>query len=394
MKPKEDYTPYMIAGLVLTLVAIGLVTWYMVAPELDTSPFKLAFLGEKGRLEVAAEEFEKERVSRGQKIYQDQCVSCHGTEGEGGIGPALNNKAVLKNTQDEVFFSVIRSGVPSTQMPAWSVDFGGPLTDEDVRDTVAFIRAWEPTAPEIIPIVIEPSAERGALLFASTCAVCHGENGVGTDRAPAINDLQRLASLDNEWYRSVIKNGRPAKGMPTWGTVLNPAQVDDLVALVDSWRAGRAVTAAFDITELLTAAVYSLENQDAGSAQLQVTRALLVAPPVAAEFLDSADAQLKAGDNAGALATLKLLQDQWPVGDAVNGQDLYAKRCAPCHGAEGQGGVGVVLKPNVFIQGLKNAEIIEFLKVGRPGTAMAGFKGRLTDAELADITTFLRSWQP
>jgi mono/diheme cytochrome c family protein len=394
MKREEDYTPHLGAGLALTLAAIFLVSLYWLAPDFNAAPFKLAFLGEKGRLEQAAEEFEHERVSRGQKIYQAQCSSCHGPEGEGGIGPALNNKNVLKNTQDEIFFSVIRSGVPSTQMPAWSVDYGGPLTDEDVRDAVAFIRAWEPTAPEIVPVVIEPSAERGALLFASTCAVCHGENGAGTDRAPAINDSQRLAGLDNDWYRSVIKNGRPAKGMPTWGTVLNPGQVDDLVALIESWRAGQAVTAAFDITELLNAAIYSLENQDAGSALLQVTRAMLVAPPVAAEILDSADVQLKAGDNTGALATLKLLQDQWPVGDTVNGQAVYAKRCAPCHGAEGQGGVGMMLKPNEFIQGLKNAGIIDFLKVGRTGTAMAGFKGRLTDAELADIVTFLRSWQP
>jgi len=394
MKRTEDYTPHMTVGLVLTLIALVLVSYYWLAPEMKTSPFKLAFLGEKGRLEVAAEEFTRERVSRGQKIYQAQCVSCHGTEGEGGVGPALNNKTVLKNTLDEVFYSVVRSGVPSTQMPAWSVDFGGPLTDEDVRDVVAFIRAWEPTAPEILPVVIEPSAERGALLFASTCAVCHGENGSGTDTAPAINDPQRLAGLDNEWYRAVIKNGRPAKGMPTWGTVLNPAQVDDLVALIDSWRSGRAVTAAFDITELLNAAVYSLENQDAGSAQLQVTRALMVAPPVAAEILDSADVQIKAGDTQGALATLKLLQDQWPLGDSTSGQALYAKRCAPCHGPDGQGGVGLPLHPNEFIQGLKNAELIDFLKVGRTGTAMAGFKGRLTDAELADIVSFLRTWQP
>lgn len=394
MKRTEDYTPHMMVGLALTLVAVLLLSLYWLAPEFESSPFKLDFQGEKGRLEAAAKDFLRERVHLGQKIYQAQCISCHGTEGEGGVGPALNNRSVLKNTQDDVFYSVIRSGVPGTQMPAWSVDYGGPLTDEDVRNTVAFIRAWEANAPEIIPIVIEPSAERGALLFASTCAVCHGENGVGTDKAPAVNDPQRLAVLDNDWYRGVIKNGRPAKGMPTWGTVLNPAQVDDLVALVDSWRAGRAVTAAFDITELITAAVYSLENQDAGSAQLQVTRALMVAPEVAAEILDSADVQLKAGDTSGALATLKLLQDQWPIGDATSGQELYSKKCAPCHGPEGMGGVGLALKPNEYIQGLKNAEMIEFLKVGRTGTAMAGFKGRLTDAELADIVTFLRTWQP
>ena len=101
-----------------------------------------------------------------------------------GVGTALNNKSLLKNTFDEVFFSVIRSGVPSTQMPAWSVDFGGPLTDEDIRSVVAFIRAWEPNAPEIEPVVFEPSPERGAMLFATTCEVCHGENGLGQKMNP------------------------------------------------------------------------------------------------------------------------------------------------------------------------------------------------------------------
>ena len=42
-----------------------------------------------------------------------------------------------------------------TQMPAWSVAYGGPLTDQDVRHVVAFIRSWEPTAPVIEPAVFD-----------------------------------------------------------------------------------------------------------------------------------------------------------------------------------------------------------------------------------------------
>ena len=108
---------------------------------------------------------------------------------------------------------------------------------------------------------------------------------------------------------------------------------------------------------------------------------------------------LPSGANRGAKiirsrSRVRTSESPSPIGDTVSGQALYAKRCAPCHGPEGLGGVGLALKPNEFIQGLKNAEMIEFLKVGRPGTAMASFKGRLTDAELADIVTFLRTWQP
>lgn len=380
MKREENYTVLMAVGLVLTIIAI--------------LAFAVYSFGESSRLVKAAEEFSAERVSLGSEIYQAQCVTCHGAQGEGGVGFVLNSKTLLNNTPDEVFFSLIRSGVPNTQMPAWSVDFGGPLTDEDVRNVVAFIRAWEPTAPVIEPVTFEPSPERGAVLFATTCSICHGENGKGGKEAPAINDAARLANLDANWYRQVIKNGRPAKGMPTWGTVLAPAQVDDLVALIDSWREGKTVQASFDITELLNAAIFSLQNEDAASAKLQISRAKMVAPVSAAEILSNAEAQLEADDPTGALKTLEILQAQWPMGDPANGSVIYSERCAVCHGTEGQGGVGKVLKPNEYIQGQKNADLIAFLLVGRPGTAMAGFKGRLADNELADVVTFLRSWQP
>lgn len=238
MLKDENYNRHLIVGLMLTLFILAGFTYTIFA--------------ENNRLESAAQAFDEERIHHGREIYTEQCATCHGVQGEGGVGTALNNKPLLKNTFDEVFFSVIRSGVPSTQMPAWSVDFGGPLTDEDIRSVVAFIRAWEPTAPEIEPEVFTPSPERGALLFATTCEICHGENGLGSEAGPAVNEPDRLSSLENDWYRGVIRNGRPAKGMPTWGTVLSPNQVEDLLALVDAWREGLDIDAAFNITDLLS----------------------------------------------------------------------------------------------------------------------------------------------
>ena len=77
---------------------------------------------------------------------------------------------------------------------------------------------------------------RGKTLFANVCAACHGKEGVGTDRAPALNDANKLAQFDDAWYQDTITKGRPAQGMPTWGTVLSPAQVADLLAYIDTWR--------------------------------------------------------------------------------------------------------------------------------------------------------------
>jgi mono/diheme cytochrome c family protein len=278
-------------------------------------------------------------------------------------------------------------------MPAWSVDFGGPLTDEDIRDTVALMRSWEDSAPEIEPVVFVADDTRGALLFANTCAVCHGENGLGLADAPAINDPQRLQSFSDDWYRDVIRNGRPAKGMPTWGTVLSPNQIEDLLALVDAWREGNEVLPDFEVSNLLDAAIFSLTNDDPQSASLQVDRAIQASSGISAETMRNAQSQIKQGDLAGALATVQALRENWPLGDPVNGGDLYTMHCLACHGAQGEGGIGTALKPNVFVQGLDNTALVQFLAEGRVGTAMAGFADRLTDQELADLVAWLRQWQ-
>ena len=51
------------------------------------------------------------------------------------------------------------------------------------------------------------------------------------------------------------------------------------------------------------------------------------------------------------------------------------------------------MNPNEYIQATNSADLVKFLQDGRPGTAMAGFKGRLTDEQLADVIAFLRLWQ-
>ena len=351
------------------------------------------WIGDQTRLASAAKNLLTGRVQRGQEIYTEQCIACHGVDGEGGAGPALNSRQLLKNTPDEIFFSVIRSGVPNTQMPSWSVDFGGPLTDEAIRDVVAFLRAWEPNAPDLTPQARSADPASGAVLFESTCAICHGEAGHGGKAGiPALNDPQRLAKFDDSWYRGVIANGRPAKGMPTWGTVLSPEQMDDLVALIAAWRAGERVIPSFSVTDLIERAVFALSQGDAASAQLQVERAIELTTGAGAEVLRNAAAQLKGGDMQGAQVTLQALQEQWPLSDLSAGAVAYSTQCAPCHGPQGEGGIGAALRPSPFIQEQSNALLVEFIKTGRPGTAMAGFEGRLSEAQMADVIALLRLW--
>lgn len=87
-------------------------------------------------------------VTAGRDLWEQNCASCHGPTGEGDTGiPALNAREFLEGATDEQIHHIIAAGVPGTAMAPWWVEFGGPLTDEQIRSIVAFIRSWEPTAP-------------------------------------------------------------------------------------------------------------------------------------------------------------------------------------------------------------------------------------------------------
>lgn len=87
-------------------------------------------------------------VTQGSSIWELNCASCHGLNGEGGVGPALNSMQFLQSATDEQIQLLVSVGVPGTQMSAYSLDFGGPLTTEQIKAVTEFMRSWEPNAPD------------------------------------------------------------------------------------------------------------------------------------------------------------------------------------------------------------------------------------------------------
>ena len=71
----------------------------------------------------------------GQSVYINNCATCHGSKGEGGIGPKLGGGAVASrfpNVSDEIL--VVTSGRDG--MPAWS----GRLTADEIKAVVEYTR--------------------------------------------------------------------------------------------------------------------------------------------------------------------------------------------------------------------------------------------------------------
>jgi mono/diheme cytochrome c family protein len=87
-------------------------------------------------------------AEQGEALYGFNCTSCHGLNGEGGVGPALNSEQFLQSATDEQIRLLIGVGVPGSQMGAYSQDHGGPLTSEQIKALTVFLRSWEKDAPD------------------------------------------------------------------------------------------------------------------------------------------------------------------------------------------------------------------------------------------------------
>lgn len=87
----------------------------------------------------------EEVLALGERLFTTACATCHGEEGSGGIGPALNSQQILTQKSDtQIRDTILYGGTrPNSQMPA----FGDRLTLVEIEALVQYIRAWEPTAP-------------------------------------------------------------------------------------------------------------------------------------------------------------------------------------------------------------------------------------------------------
>src|SRR5690606_25138604 len=105
-------------------------------------------LNEENRRDTAAERQLDTSIHRGADTYVQFCLECHGPEGnagEGRLGVPLNTP---QNVSDDPVVGPEREGIIRETiergrgeiMPAWAIDQGGPLNEEQVNDLVIMIR--------------------------------------------------------------------------------------------------------------------------------------------------------------------------------------------------------------------------------------------------------------
>jgi cbb3-type cytochrome c oxidase subunit III len=176
-----------------------------------------------------------------------------------------------------------------------------------------------------------------ASLYHNYCSVCHGDRGDGRSRAAAslstppanFTNPQAAQALTIERMFDAVKNGRPGTAMAGWKTQLTDEQIMALVRYVRD------------------------------------------------TFMQPA------------------------VSPAVNrGRALYGTHCAGCHGQHGQGGAVQAAGTSVAVPGFRSPQaadrltreaMIRTVTNGRPGTAMAGFGGRLAREDIEAVVEFVRA---
>jgi mono/diheme cytochrome c family protein len=324
----------------------------------------LAMLREPSRQIEAAEHLQTIAIQEGTDLYAENCVICHGASGEGfGAYPALGNDGI--RTMDEnTLFQIIERGRYNTAMAAFGVDEGGIFTNSQVASLVAQLQFgdWVDvslrvaelglTPPDIVVAEIPEemltvasslpdggNLVEGLNVYAENCIACHGANGEGTTLAPQLNSDELRNRLTDEDITRIVEQGVPGTLMASWGAALTGEQVNAVVEFMRRWP--------------------------------EIEAAGVEIPVIEAAPLDMSPEAI------------------------VTGQRLFAILCQSCHGVDGYGSpMAPALNNQLFLSQTPDTAIQQIIAMGVSGTVMPAWGGRLTDADIAALTAYLRSLAP
>lgn len=183
-----------------------------------------------------------EKELRFEVLFRQNCAGCHGADGTNGAAYELANPEYQAWVDDSSLRKWIGNGMPQTQMPAFAVSAGGPLTDKQIDVLVRGMRQHWAVADHgrlnRRPQYLQPGdadASRGKQVFERSCASCHKHSKQG------ITSPDYLALVSDQALRTMIVAGRPDIGEPDSqhagpGSALSDQDVSDVVKFLGSLR--------------------------------------------------------------------------------------------------------------------------------------------------------------
>lgn len=95
--------------------------------------------------------------------------------------------------------------------------------------------------------------------------------------------------------------------------------------------------------------------------------------------------------NAGVPVTVSLVAAIAEPGRVEKGAKVFTERCAPCHGAQGQGIVGPNLTDKFWIHGASPEDVKKIIEQGVLEKGMLAWKGIITDDDIINLVAHIRA---
>jgi mono/diheme cytochrome c family protein len=309
-------------------------------------------------------------------LYAEYCSVCHGEHGGGkshavqGMSPPPRDFTATgpgNRLSREQMIDIVRNGKPGTAMAGW----GSRLDEKQIAGLVDHIRT------RFMHTTDPGQADPGQQIYASSCSVCHGEDGTGAlwgrtslnppprnfSTTDPVNEMPRARMIASVTY------GRSGTAMTAFASQLNEREIEAVVDYIRKqfMKQGPAATPA----RAATGASHAVLHKGSLHPESEPV-------PAAVDFTLPVPGNLS--------------------GDAATGKAYYLQNCTPCHGAEGRGdgprAYFIFPRPRNFTSPENRARfnrpaLFHGIREGVRGREMPAWGKVLEDQAIADITEYV-----
>jgi len=120
----------------------------------DQQAQQIAAMGEIAEMTFVELQSNDAMMSGAAQLFVAKCAQCHGSNGEGGVGPNLTDDYWLHGGQMADIYYTVTDGVPSKGMQAWK----NRLTPTEMLSVASYVGTMRGTKPT------NPKAPQGDLL--------------------------------------------------------------------------------------------------------------------------------------------------------------------------------------------------------------------------------------
>ncbi len=373
-------------------------------------------------------------LGNGAILYAQYCSACHGLDGRGThlpelakIGPAVGNEEFLAIADEKLLEHVV-SYSRGGEMPAFKTT--GGLTTLEIQEIVRYLLSFRRIPPSFEEVMaVEGNPKYGENFFRVNCANCHGIDGkYGQDLiGPTLNNPTLLGLATKKFWYNTIVRGRAGTAMPAWH-FLNKEQLADLIAFFEDLKP-KNLDKEKTMVKVWTdaskengkklfdgqcAICHGIDGMGGMGPNLQNVEFQKQAD---AEFIFNVMSQGRSGtampswnqltpqDAADIIAYVKSwqagesapLSDERIIGSEKEGEKIFDRSCAQCHGVSPRAMVGPAVLSEGFLKQASDPFIKNMIMYGRSHTPMRpAFQGEggiieLIEEEVNSVVAYIRS---